>query len=169
MSRLLIPSGYLPIRSDEHSQSIRASSAKPPPQTAVRAAPTRPSTAWFVDRDLQKVRSAELSLSRWTGARPEAISGDQSTRRPPSQRICTKRRLRTGHRMARQLSLAARYTQRDLRHQCRAPASTPGSRIDAHGPGIDWLRLDQSRCRRRRYDRVISRCRRSTVRSGGAQ
>lgn len=113
--------------------------------------------------------AADLSLSQWTGAWPEAVSGDQSTWRPPSQRICTKCRLRTGRRMARQLSAAARYTQPDLRHQCGTPASTRGSRIDAHGPGVNRPRFSQSRCHRRRYDRVLSRCRRSTTGSGAAQ
>jgi hypothetical protein len=169
MSRLLIPSDHLSIRSDEYSQSVRPSAAKTPPQTAGRVATARPSTAWRIDRDLQEMRSADLSLSRWTGAWPEAISGDQSAWRPPSQRICTKCRLRTGRRMARQFSSAARYTQPDLRHQCGTPASTRGSRIDAHGPGVNRPRFSQSRCHRRRYDRVLSRCRRSTAGSGAAQ
>ena len=169
MTRLLIPSDYLPIRSDEHSQSIRFSPTKTPQQTAARLATTRPPAARLVDRDLQEMRSTNLSLSRWSGTRPQAVSGDQSARRPPSQRICTKCRLRTGHRMARQLSLAARYTQRDLRHQCRTSASPRGSRIDPDGPGVNRTRLCQSRRGRRRYDRVLSRCRRSAVGSGGAQ
>lgn len=169
MSCLLIPSDHLSIRSDEYSQSVRPGAAKTPPQTAGRVATARPSTAWRIDRDLQEMRSANLSLSRWTGAWPEAISGDQSAWRPPSQRICTKCRLRTGRGMARQLSSAARYTQPDLRHQCGTPASTRGSRIDAHGPGVNRPRFSQSRCHRRRYDRVLSRCRRSTAGSGAAQ
>src|SRR5215813_9956526 len=115
MTRLLIPSDYLPIRSDEHSQFIRLSPTKTPQQAAARLASTLPPAARLVDRDLQEMRSTNLSLSRWSGTRPQAVSGDQSARRPPSQRICTKCRLRTGHRMARELSLAARYTQRDLR------------------------------------------------------
>ena len=169
MTRLLIPSDYLSIRSDEHSQSTRLSPTKPPPQTAERLAPTRPSAAWLVDRDLQEMRPADLSLSRWAGAWPEAISGDQSAWWASAQRICTKCRLRSGHRMARQLSPAARYTQRDLRHQCRTSASPRGSRINLHGPGVNRPRLCQSRCDRRRYDRVLSRRRRSAVGSGGAQ
>jgi hypothetical protein len=169
MSRLLIPSDHLSIRSDEYSQSVRPSAAKTSPQTAGRVATARPSTAWRIDRDLQEMRSADLSLSRWTGAWPEAISGDQSAWRPPSQRIYTKCRLRTGRRMARQFSSAARYTQPDLRPQCGTPASTRGSRIDAHGPGVNRPRFSQSRCHRRRYDRVLSRCRRSTAGSGAAQ
>ena len=32
------------------------------------------------------MRAADLSLSQWTGAWPEAVSGDQSTWRPPSQK-----------------------------------------------------------------------------------
>ena len=169
MTRLLIPSDYLPIRSDEHSQFIRLSPSKTPPQTAGRVATARPSTAWRIDRDLQEMRSANLSLSRWSRTWPQAVSGDQSARRPTSQRICTKCRLRTGHRMARQLSPAARYTQRGLRHQCRTSASPRGSRVDPHGPGVNRTRLCQSRRGRRRYDRVLSRCRRSAVGSGGAQ
>ena len=60
MTRLLIPSDYLSIRSDGHSGSIRLSSAKTAPQTAARFAATRPRVARLVDRDLQAVRSAEL-------------------------------------------------------------------------------------------------------------
>jgi uncharacterized protein with von Willebrand factor type A (vWA) domain len=169
MTRLLIPSDYLSIRSDEHSQSIRPSSANTTPQTAERVATARSCAAWLVDRDLQQMRSADLSLSRRSRTRPQAISGDQSARRASSPRICTKCRLRTGRRMARQLSPATRCTQRDLRHQCRTSASTRGSRIDCHGPGVNHPRLCQGRSHRRRYDRVLPRCRRSTVGSGGAQ
>lgn len=168
MTRLPIPSDCLSIRSDAHSESIRPSPTKTAWQTAQRFAATRPTVARFIDRDLQAVRSAELSLSRRSGARPEAISGDQSAWRASPQRICTKRRLRPGCPMARQLSPAARGTQRDLRHQCRTSAPARGSRIDRHGSGIDRLRLCQGRCHRCRYDRVLSRGRRSAVRSGGA-
>ena len=169
MTRLLIPSDYLPIRSDEHSQFIRLSPSKTPQQAAARLAATRPPAARLVDRDLQEMRPAKLSLSRWSWTRPEAIFGDQSAWRASSQRICTKCRLRTGYRMARQLSPAARYTQRGLRHQCRTSASPRGSRVDPDGPGVNRTRLCQSRRGRRRYDRVLSRCRRSAVGSGGAQ
>src|SRR6516164_5980969 len=119
----MIRSDYLSTRSDEHSQSFRPSFATAPPQAAERLAATRPCAAWLVNRDLQEMRPAKLSLSRWSWTRPEAIFGDQSAWRPPSQRICTKCRLRTGYRMARQLSPAARCAQRDLRHQCRTSAS----------------------------------------------
>lgn len=169
MSRLLIPSDHFSIRSDEYSQSVRPGTAKTAPQTAGRVATARSSAAWRVDRDLQEVRSAELSLPRWTGTWPKAISGDQSAWRPPAQRICTKCRLRTGRRMARKLSPAAQHTQRDLCHQCRTSASTRGSRIDTHGPGVNRPRFSPSRCHRRRYDCVLFRRRRSAVGSGGAQ
>lgn len=169
MTRLLIPSDYLSIRSDEHSQSIRLSFAKTPSQTTERLATTRPCAARFVDRDLQKMWPTELPLSRWSGTWPQAISGDQSTWRTSPQRIRTKCRLRTGHRMACQLSPAARCTQRGLRHQCRTSPSTRGSGISRHGSGINRLRSCQSRCHRCRHDRVLSRCRRSAVGSGGAQ
>ena len=169
MSRLLILSDHSSIRSDEHSQSIRPSPAKTAPQTAERVAAARPCDTRLVDRDLQEMRSTELSLSRWAGARPKAIFGDQSAWRAPPQRICTKCCLRTGHRMARQLSPAARYIQRGLRHQCRTSASARRSRINPHGSGVNRPRLCQSRRNRRRYDRVLSRCRRSTAGSGAAR
>lgn len=169
MTRLLIPSDYLTIRSDEHPGSIRPSPTKTAPQTVKRFAATRPCFARFIDRDLQAVRSAELSLSRWSGARPEAIFGDQSAWRASSQGICTKRRLRAGCSMDRQLSPAARCTQRGLRNQHRTSAPTRGSRIDRYGPGTDRPRLCQSGCHCRRYGRVLSRRRRSALRSGGAQ
>lgn len=169
MTRLLIPSDHLSIRSDEHSESIRPSPTKTAPQTVERFATTRPYFARLVDRDLQAVRSAELSLSRWSGAWPEAISGDQSAWRASPQGICTKCHLRAGCSMAQQFSPAARCTQRGLRNQRRTPAPTRGSRIDRYGPGIDRPRLCQSGCHCRRHGRVLSRRRRSTVRSGGAQ
>ena len=169
MNPLPIPSDHLSIRSDEHSQSIRPGSAKTSPQTAGRLAATRPCAARLVDRDIQEMWPTELSLSRRPGTWPQAISGDQSTWRTFPQRIRTKRRLRTGHRMARQLSPAARDTQRDLRHQCRTSSSTRRSQINRHGPGINQSRFCPGWCHRRRYDRVLSRCRRSAVGSGGAQ
>ena len=169
MTRLLIPSDHLSIRSDEPSKPIRPSPAKTAQQTAERFAATRPLVARFVDRDLQAVRSSELSLPRWSGTRPEAISGDQSAWRTSPQRICTKRRLRTGYPVARQLSPAARCTERDLRDQRRTSAPPRGSRIDRHGPGVERPRFCQSGCHRRRYGGVLSRRRRFAVRSGSAQ
>ena len=169
MIRLLIRSDYLSIRSDERSESIRPSPAKTAPQIAERFAATRPCVARLVDRDLQAVRSAELSLSRRSGARPEAISGDQSAWRTSPQRLCTKRRLCTDNPMARQLSPATRCIQRDLRDQFITPAPTRGSRIDHHGSSVDRLRLCQSGRHCRRYGRVLSHRRRSTVQSGGGQ
>ena len=169
MTRLLIPSDCLSIRSDEHAKSLYLSAAKAPRQTAERFATTRPRVARLVDRDLQAVRAAKLPLSRWPGTWPEAISGDQSAGWPPPQGICTERHLRTGHSVARQFSQAAHSTERDLRDQRRTSATARGSRIACHGSGINRPRHCQSGCHRRRYDRVLSRRRRSTVRSGGAE
>jgi hypothetical protein len=165
----MIRSDYLSIRSEGHTESFRVRSAKATPQTAPGFAAARARAAWLVDRDLQAVRSAELPLSRRPRTWPEAISGDQSAWRTSPQRICTKCDLRSGHRMAGQLSPGARYTQRDLRHQCRTSAPPRGSQIDPHGPGVSRPRLCQSRCDRRRYGRVLSRCRRSAVEPGGAK
>ena len=169
MTRLSILSDHLSIRSDEHAKSLHLGPTKAPPQTAERFTAARAPVAGLVDRDLQTVRAAELPLSRRSRTRPETIFGDRPARWPPAQRICTKRRLRAGHPVARQLSPAARGAERDLRDQCRTPATTRGSRVDRHGPGTHRLRLCQSGSHRRRYDRVLSRRRSSTVRSGGAQ
>jgi len=165
----MIRSDYLSIRSDEHTGSFRLRSTNAASQTAEGSAPPRACAAWLVDRDLQAVRSAKLPLSRRSRAWPEAISRDQSARRTSAQRVRAKRRLRTGHPMAWQLSPAARCTQRDLCDQCRTPATTRGSRIGRHGPGSNWPRLVASGCHCRRHDCVLSRRRRSTDRPGGAQ
>jgi len=165
----MIRSDYLSIRSDEHTGSFRLSSAKATPQTAEGSAATRVRATWLVDRDLQAVRSAKLPLSRWSRTWPEAISGDQSAWRTSPQRVRTKRRRRPGHPVAWQLSPAARCAQRDLRNQCRTPATTRGSRIGCHGPGFNRPRLVTSGCHCRRYDCVLFRRRRSAVQSGAAQ
>jgi len=167
MIRLSIPSDHLSIRSDEHAKSLHLGPTKAPPQTAERFTAARAPVAGLVDRDLQAMRAAELPLSRRSRTWPETIFGDQPARWPSAQRICTKLRLRAGHSVARQLSPPARGAERDLRDQCRTPATTRGSRIDRHGPGTHRLRLCQSGSHRRRYDRVLSRRRSSTVRSGG--
>jgi hypothetical protein len=169
MTRLLILSDYLSIRSDGHAKSLHLGPTKAPPQTAERFTAARAPAAGLVDRDLQTVRATELPLSRRSRTRPETIFGDQPARWPSAQRICAKRRLRAGYSLARQLSPAARSPERDLRDQRGTPATARGSRIDRHGPGTHRLRLCQSGSHRRRYDRVLSRCRSSTVRSGEAQ
>jgi hypothetical protein len=165
----MIRSDHLSIRSDEYTESFRLRSAKATPQTAEGSAATRARATWRVDRDLQAVRSAKLPLSRRSGTWPEAISGDQSAWRTSAQRVRTKRGLRPGRPVAWQLSPAARCAQRDLRDQCRTPATTRRSRIGGHGPGVNWPRLVTSGCHCRRYDCVLSRRRRSAVQSGAAR
>jgi hypothetical protein len=165
----MIRSDHLSIRSDEYTESFRPRSAKATPQTAEGSATTRARATWRVDRDLQAVRAAKLPLSRRSRSWPEAISGDQSAWGTSPQRVRTKRRLRPGRSVAWQLSPAARCAQRDLRDQCRTPATTRRSRIGGHGPGVNWPRLVTSGCHCRRYDCVLSRRRRSAVQSGAAR
>lgn len=87
MNRLLIPSDYITIRSDEYSAPVNSSSAQTPSQPSARPAPNRTTVARFADRDIQALRSAELPLRQWSGAWSEAISGDQSARRAAAQRL----------------------------------------------------------------------------------
>jgi hypothetical protein len=169
MNPLPILSDHLPIRSDEYRQSTHLSAAQTAPQTRAQPASARPGAARFTDRDLQTLRSAELPLRQWAGTRTEAISGDQPAWRTSAQRLRAKCALRAGCGAAGQFAQAARGTQRDLRHQCRTPAPTRGARINRHGPGVGCPRLGQSGCHHRRYGGVLSRRRRSTIRSGAAQ
>jgi hypothetical protein len=165
----MIRSDYLSIRSDEYTGSFRLRAAKATPQTAEESAATRARATWRVDRDLQAVRSAKLPLSRRARTWPEAISGDQSAWRTSPQGVRTKRRLRPGRTVAWQFSPVARHTQRDLRNQCRTPATTRRFRIGRHGPGFKWPRLVTSGCHCRRHDCVLSRRRRAAVPSGAAR
>jgi len=169
MNPLPISSDHLPIRSDEYRRFTNVNPAQTAPQTRARPAPARPGAARFTDRDLQALRSAELPLRQRAGARTEAISGDQPAWRTSAPRLRAKCALRAGREAARQFAQAARGTQRDLRHQCRTPAPTRGTRISRHGSGACRPRLGQSGRHRRRYGGVLSRRRRSTIRSGAAQ
>jgi hypothetical protein len=169
MNRLLIRSDHLTVRSDNHAGSASNGTAQTSSQTGARPPPARASAARIADRNLQALRPAELPLRWRTGTRPEAISGHQSTGRaamPGLRAQCGSRACRP---LDRQLSQGSRGAQRDLRDQCRAPASARGSRVGRHGPGPGRLRPGQGRRHSRRHGGLLPRRRCLAVQSGGGR
>ena len=169
MTRLLIRSEYLVIRSDGYRKHARIRAAQAAAQTCTRPTSVRVGATRLTDRDLQALRPAELSLRQRTGTRAEAISRDQPAERTPTQRLRAQRALPEGCGSARQFSPAARFAQRDLLDQCRAPATTRGDRIERHGPGPDRLRPGQGGRHRRRHGGVLPCRQRSPGQCGGAR
>lgn len=169
MNRLLIPSDYITIRSDEYSAPVNNSSAQTPSQPSARPAPNRTTVARFADRDIQALRSAELPLRQWSGAWSEAISGDQSARRAAAQRLRPECHARARCQSDRQFQQTARGTLRDLCDQHGTPAPARGSRVNLDGPGAHYLRYRKGGSCARRHGRLLS-CRwRFTSRSGERQ
>ena len=166
MSRLLIRSDHITIRSDEHQRSARNSPTQTPSQLGSRLAANRAAVAWFVDRDLQALRPAELPLRQWPRPWPEAISGHQSARTTAPPRLHPERQARAGRQFDRQLQQAARGSQRNLCDQHGTPASTRGSRVNRDGSGPHRRRYRQGRRGSRRHGCLLS-CRwRLTIQSG---
>jgi hypothetical protein len=167
MNRLPIPSDHLAVWSDDSAGCASTSITPTSPQTGARVASARPDPSRLTDRDLQALRTTELPLRARTGAWPEAVPGHQSTRWAAAQRLCPECCPQAGFRSARQLPQGARGAQRDLRHQCRTPAPTRGSRLDRRGPGPRLLRPCPGRRHPRRHGGFLSRRRCLAVRSGG--
>ena len=165
MNRLLIPSDYITIRSDEYSACVSNSSAQTSSQPCARPAPNRATVARFADRDIQALRSAELPLRQWSGAWSEAISGDQSARRAAAQRLRPECHARARSQSDRQLQQAARGTLRDLCDQHGTPAPARGSRVNLDGPSPHHLRYRKAGSCARRHGRRW----RLTSRSGERQ
>jgi hypothetical protein len=169
MTRLLIRSDRLVIRSDECPTSFINCIAQAPPQARTRLAAHRAGAAGLVDRDLQTLWASKLPLHRWTGTWAETIFVHQSAWWPPAKGLRPKQRLSASRAIDRQLSQAARSTRRDLRDQCRASATTRGPWIDRYGSGPRRSRLCQGGRHPRRHGRILSCCQRPAVRLGGAR
>jgi hypothetical protein len=169
MNRLLIRSDHLSIRSDGYPSSFTISSTQASSQSGAWPATAREGVTRVANRDLQALWPAKLPLRRRTGARTEAIPGDQSAWRTTAPRLCAERRLRAGCSFDRQLPQATRSSQRDLCDQCRASAPARGSRVDRDGPCPRCPRFRQGGRHSRRHGCVLSRCWRLAVRSGEGQ
>ena len=169
MNRLLIRSDHLSIRSDGYPESVAIKSTQASSQSGARPATAREGVTWVANRDLQALWPAKLPLRRRTGARAEAIPGDQSAWRTAAPRLCAERRLRAGCPFDRQLPQATRSSQRDLCDQCRASAPARGSRVDRDGPCPRRPRFRQGGRHSRRHGCVLSHCWRLAVRSGEGQ
>jgi len=169
MTRLLIRSDRLVIRSDEYPRSFlnRLAQTSPPARAQLAADRARP--ARHIGRDLQALRATELPLRRRTGARTEAIPIRQPARRAASQGLRAQRYPLASRPIDPRLPQAARSSRRDLRDQYGTLATTRGSWIGRHGPGSRRFRLRQGGRHRRQHGCVLSFRRRPAVRSGGAR
>lgn len=169
MTRLLIRSDRLVIRSDGYPRPflIRLAQASPAARARLAADRTRP--AWHIGRDLQALRSTELPLRRRSGTWTEAISVRQPARGASSQGLRAQRRPFAGCPIDPQLPQVARSARRDLCDQYGAPATTRGYWIDHHGPRTRRFRFHQGGHHSRRHDCILSCRRRPAVRSGGAR
>jgi len=169
MTRLLIRSDHLTVRSDSHAGSVSNSSAPTPPRTGARPSPTRAAAARVADRDLQTLWPPELPLRGRTGTRSEAISGHQPAWRAAAPGLRAERRSRARCRSDRQSSQGSRSAQRDLRDQRRTPAPARGPRVGRRGAGPRRLRPGQGRRHSRRHGGVLPRRRCLAIRSGGGR
>ena len=169
MTRLLIRSDRLGIRSDGNTRSFIFGLAQTSQTARARLAADRATPARHIGRDIQALWSAELPLRRWTRTWPEAVSVHQPARRTSSKGLRTQQCPFAGRPIDRQLPQAAPSARRDLCDQCGTPATTRGSWIDRHGPSTRCFRLYQGGRHPRRHGRVLSCCRRPAVRSGGGR
>lgn len=165
MARVLNQSDIEAIRSEEHEVLFVRGSTQAPPPAGADPATNRADDAWVTDRDLQALWSTQLSLHRRAWARAQAILvHGRANRRTPTPRLCAERDLRSSRCVSCQLSQTTGDAQRDLRDQCRASASPRESRLN--GSGCCNARFCQGGRHRRKYDRILSRCRRPAVQCG---
>jgi hypothetical protein len=167
MTRVLTHSDEYLIRSDEHSRFTFNDPTQTSPRTGASTAADRTGAARFAVRDVQALRSAELSLRRRTRARSQTISLHQPAWSTPADRLRAECSERPSRQVPRQLSQSAGHAQRDLRDQRRTAAAARGFRID--GSGRRRSRLRQGGRHPRQYDRILSCRRRLAVRTGGAR
>lgn len=165
MTRLLIRSDHITIRSDEYQQSVGNNSAQTPSQLGARFTSNRAVVARFADRDLQALRPAELPLCQWPGPWSEAIPGHKSAGRTAPSRLRPERYERARCQFDPQLQQAARRSQRNLCDQHGTPTPAGGSRVNRDGPGPHRVRHRQGGCGSRRHGCLLSCCWRLTIRS----
>jgi hypothetical protein len=142
------------IRSGCHEQRFFRGSTQAPPTVSARPATPRADHSWVTNRDLQALRSIQLSLQQWPWARAQALSVyGGAHRRPRAARLCAERDLSTSRRFSGQLPQATGDAQRDLCAQCRTSASPGESRLN--GPGGCSPRSNQGGRHHRQYDRIL--------------
>lgn len=171
MNPILIHSDRHVIRSDGHPQSFFPRAAQTSPPHRARLAADRTGSAWNIGRNIQALRPAELPLRRRTWTRAQTISVHQpaGNRRPAAQRLCAKRRPRTGRPFDRQFPRPARCARRDLCDQHGTPATARGAWVNHDGPSARRFRLRQGGRHPRGHGCVLPCRRRPAVQSGGGR
>lgn len=143
------------IRSGCHEQRFFRGSTQTPPAAGACLATARADHTWVTNRDLQALRSIQLSLQQWPWARTQALSVYSGpNRRPRTARLCAECDLPASRGFSGQLPQAAGDAQRDLCAQCRTSASPGESRLN--GPGGCSPRSNQGGRHHRQYDRILS-------------
>ena len=166
MTQLLTLSGNSLIRSGYHEQRFFCGSTQTPPTVGACPATARANHTWVTNRDLQTLRSIQLSLPRWPWARTQALSVYSGPNRGPrTARLCTECDLSASRRFSCQLPQATGDAQRDLCAQCRTSAAPGESRLN--GPGDCSLRSNQGGRHPGQYDRILSRWERPAAQHGG--
>ena len=143
------------IRSGCHEERLFGGSTQTPPTARACPATARADHTWITNRDLQALRSIQLSLPQWPWARTQALSVYSGpNRRPPTAWLRAKRSLSASRQFSCQLPQAKGDAQRDLRDQRRASASPRGSRLN--GAGCRNPRFNQGGHHHRQHDRILS-------------
>jgi hypothetical protein len=143
------------IRSGCHEERLFGGSTQTPPTARACPATARADHTWITNRDLQALRSIQLSLPQWPWARTQALSVYSSpNRRPRTARLCAECDLPASRGFSGQLPQATGDAQRDLCAQCRTSASPGESRLN--GPGGCSPRSSQGGRHHRQYDRILS-------------
>jgi hypothetical protein len=143
------------IRSGCHGQHFLPGSTQAPPTVSARPATARADHSWVANRDLQALRSIQLSLQQWPWAWTQALSVySGQNRRPRTARLRAECDLSASRRFFGQLPQATGDAQRDLCAQRRTSASPGESRLN--GPRGCRPRSNQGGRHHRQYDRILS-------------
>ena len=165
MIRPLIPSDSSSKQSDESQGSFRHGLTRTTTPAGTGRALDRAGDARHVERGLQTLRSAQLSLCQRPGPRTQALSVRQPSRQLAAQGLRTQCRLGPRRPVHQQLAQVAQYARRNLRDQYRAYAAPRGSWIDRDGSRIHPVRLNRGGCHSCRHGCGLSR--RPAARCGG--
>jgi hypothetical protein len=165
MTQSLTLSGNSLIRSGYHEQRFFRGSTQAPPTAGACPATARANHTWVTNRDLQTLRSIQLSLPQWPWARTQALSVYSGpNRRPRAARLCAERDLSASREFSRQLPQATGDAQRDLCAQCRTSAAPGEPRLN--GPGGCSPRSHQGGRHPGQHDRILSRWGRPAAQHG---
>ena len=169
MNRLLIPSDRLKLQSDECNEALCNRTAETPTRTRARLAANRASAARLVERDLQTLRAAQLSLRRRSRPWAQALLVHQPAGSTSLERICAQRNSCANSRVHKQFSEAAGDAGRDFSDQCRASSATSGFGVGGDGSGACRTRFRQGRSNPCGHGGVLSRRQRAGSKFGGVQ